>query len=552
MARDDGGLGPDLLSDIFVKGIADAARTGARAAVGPDGDMAAAVDRFEHRVQDATVGRVRRTKHARHQSRSQSAEDRRRSYDDFVVNAEAIARAGEMAQSLLDVVEASANQLAAIITDPASARSALISPLTAGPVATAVATAHVTFTTLVTLIRPLVPVWQTVMMTCQGVDSELSLRARDLGRNIGIAWDASLGATSDSFRALFGLLELPDSALRSVGGAVEYATGWQVAVGQAVGQTVDGIGHGLRGIAREALTDIGVLLTHRVLSDPKALDDPADWLRAASDSVADIDWSERLSLAEIERAAGDYMPDSGSGSHGSIMANLAAAWALSGRSALGTKVYHPNPTQRQQIEEARRSFRARLGHTHPQLTGDYRRARDVSDLFLNAGEIDAMGKNKVSVIRVLVNHGPPKSFTLILPSTQDWYSTSKVPNDLASNIVVMAGADSALLRAGERALRSTLKAHGVNPATAQVMVAGFSQGGITAARFAQRHHKDLGVRHVVTGGSPVGRIPIPDGVTIESYENPDDKVVRMDLKRNRPKGSHTTIYGRARGPKAAD
>jgi poly(3-hydroxybutyrate) depolymerase len=74
-------------------------------------------------------------------------------------------------------------------------------------------------------------------------------------------------------------------------------------------------------------------------------------------------------------------------------------------------------------------------------------------------------------------------------------------------------------------------------AHAPVMVAGFSQGGITAGAFAQDYSSQYNIQQIVTAGAPIGRFDIPSSVHVLSYESTADPVPRLDGTNN-PTGSN--------------
>lgn len=158
---------------------------------------------------------------------------------------------------------------------------------------------------------------------------------------------------------------------------------------------------------------------------------------------------------------------------------------------------------------------------------------DLTDLFYTMGAIDALGQEDQAVIRVLRKDTEPPAFTVVIPSTQDWSPASGVPNDLTGNLNVMTG-DSALLRLADEALANAMRDAGVSdPRSVDVMVSGFSQGGITAGAFAQQFQDKYAIQQVVTIGAPVGQFTgIPQSTNVISYEFADDLVPLLDGREN--------------------
>ena len=173
---------------------------------------------------------------------------------------------------------------------------------------------------------------------------------------------------------------------------------------------------------------------------------------------------------------------------------------------------------------------------------------NVQQLLLSGGQLDAMGHTDEAVIRV-VESGDPNhpTFTLIIPSTQYWAPWgSNDPNDLLGNLNIMMG-HSQLENAANQALSTTMAQYQAAHPTAEVskapvMVAGFSQGGITAGAFAQDYTGQYNIQQVVTAGAPIGRFDIPNSVHVLSYESTADPVPRLDGANNPTTSNWQTIH----------
>ena len=97
-----------------------------------------------------------------------------------------------------------------------------------------------------------------------------------------------------------------------------------------------------------------------------------------------------------------------------------------------------------------------------------------------------------------------------IPGTKIWNlpgDDKGSANDLGANLNAMAGNPTVL----EKGVKDALSQAHVGPHD-PVMLVGHSQGGIVAARTANDFvtSGQYNVTHVVTAGSPIGRIPIPD------------------------------------------
>jgi hypothetical protein len=184
---------------------------------------------------------------------------------------------------------------------------------------------------------------------------------------------------------------------------------------------------------------------------------------------------------------------------------------------------------------------------------------------LNLGD-DEGYPGHVRVIEVPQDHG--SAWIVEISGTQVWDPRAgDNPFDLTTDVRVMAQ-ESTLLAEGVglalgHAQQSSLEAAGraspdhVGPgvdggpatggpaprSTEPVLLAGHSLGGIVAAalasapRFTEAHR----VTHVVTMGSPVGRMPVPAGVEVLSLEHRQDAVPRLDGQTNPDRISWVTV-----------
>ena len=115
-----------------------------------------------------------------------------------------------------------------------------------------------------------------------------------------------------------------------------------------------------------------------------------------------------------------------------------------------------------------------------------------------------------------------------IPGTQDWTplpASTRTPMDLTTNLRAVAGRPTATADAVVQAMRQAGVAAGE-----PVMLAGHSQGGLTAAALAADPavRAEFSVTHVVTAGSPVDGIAVPDEVRVLSLEHTGDLVPALD------------------------
>jgi len=114
-----------------------------------------------------------------------------------------------------------------------------------------------------------------------------------------------------------------------------------------------------------------------------------------------------------------------------------------------------------------------------------------------------------------------------VPGTQSWspLTAAGTPMDLTTNLRAVAGQPTATGAAVVQALRAA----GVRTGE-PVMLAGHSQGGLTAASLAADPavRAEFTLTHVVTAGSPVDGIAVPDDVRVLSLEHTGDLVPALD------------------------
>lgn len=116
------------------------------------------------------------------------------------------------------------------------------------------------------------------------------------------------------------------------------------------------------------------------------------------------------------------------------------------------------------------------------------------------------------------------------------------PWDLTSNVLLSAEQQTLTTRAVARALTDAQRRTG-STGRSRVMLAGHSQGGLTAAAlaadptFRQRH----GVTHVVTSGAPIATLDVPEEVSVLSLEHAEDLVPGLEGQDNPDRESWVTV-----------
>jgi len=154
----------------------------------------------------------------------------------------------------------------------------------------------------------------------------------------------------------------------------------------------------------------------------------------------------------------------------------------------------------------------------------------LSDLVQQNTYTDALGGGDATAIDVkkVVAADGSTHWVVSLPSTQAWEFTGETGamNDRDDNVSLML--DNPLLRTQyERAVRDAMSQAGV-PKGGDVVLTGFSQGGIMAANLASDStfpYKTIGV---VTNGSPIDTFDVPSDVPVYAFQHATDVVPTLD------------------------
>jgi hypothetical protein len=132
-----------------------------------------------------------------------------------------------------------------------------------------------------------------------------------------------------------------------------------------------------------------------------------------------------------------------------------------------------------------------------------------------------------------------------IPGTEDWSPKSgSNPVDLTNNVRLMAGQQTEQ----NEAIRKAMRQAQIQPGE-PVMLAGHSQGGITAASLAAdpATRGEFDITNVYTGGAPIARFDIPDDVHVLSIEHDQDVVPRLDGRPNPDRPGWVTVHRDATG-----
>ncbi|WP_296665198.1 hypothetical protein [Demequina sp.] len=145
------------------------------------------------------------------------------------------------------------------------------------------------------------------------------------------------------------------------------------------------------------------------------------------------------------------------------------------------------------------------------------------------------GDGTVAIETVVGADGRARHLVYI-PGTQDWGVTDANPADLQADLAsVRGGASDAA-----RTVVDAMAAHRIGP-DEPVMLAGHSQGGIVAVVAAAALVDRYRVTHVVTAGSPTGRLALPARVEALHLENTRDVVPGLDGRPNPDSAHRVTV-----------
>lgn len=182
------------------------------------------------------------------------------------------------------------------------------------------------------------------------------------------------------------------------------------------------------------------------------------------------------------------------------------------------------PTDKPEV----RSASAEPGRSPGSLSGLY--AREVA-----AHKGRENGRVRVDAVR-----GPDgrRRYIVYVPAMTDWSMASgRNTTDTATNVQTMAGRESAM----RHVVKEAVKDAGIGPDD-EVMLVGYSQGGIVAASLAAdpEFRRQANVRQMVTVGSPVGRFDV-EGTKVLSIEQDRDVIPALDGSDNPDTRDWTTI-----------
>ncbi|WP_062210130.1 hypothetical protein [Demequina oxidasica] len=166
-----------------------------------------------------------------------------------------------------------------------------------------------------------------------------------------------------------------------------------------------------------------------------------------------------------------------------------------------------------------------------------RQPTGVADVMNGLQEEENRMDGSVS-IETITHADGTHSYLVTIPGTEDWGAKGDNPHDAQANLAAMVEQSTD----AQMAVVDAMRAAGIKPGE-EVMLAGHSQGGINAVALASRPEflDEFNVTHVVTAGSPVGRIALPSSVNVLQLEHNEDLVSGLDAVPNPDTPTRTTV-----------
>jgi hypothetical protein len=159
-----------------------------------------------------------------------------------------------------------------------------------------------------------------------------------------------------------------------------------------------------------------------------------------------------------------------------------------------------------------------------------RNPKSLTDLFHSMDDIMEIGQNDAGVVRVFHRENT-NDFIVLFPETNASFSCSereKNPNNWLTNMKAIQG-DAAILHAYKDVVDNAIKDANIeNSEDANIMLGGFSQGGLLSGLFAQRFQSDYNIEEVVSLGAPISGFLIPEKTNVLSLKYENDPIAFLD------------------------
>ena len=165
--------------------------------------------------------------------------------------------------------------------------------------------------------------------------------------------------------------------------------------------------------------------------------------------------------------------------------------------------------------------------------------RDVEDLYIREANCHLGADSGQVRIEEIVGPDGTVRYIVYVPATTDWSPKSgDNTTDLTTNVQGMAGNDTVM----REMVRQAIADAGIGR-RAEVMLVGYSQGGITAGSLAAdpAFLGDVNVTALMTVGAPVSDFPIDSSIDVLSIEHEQDLVPDLDGGENPAADNWSTI-----------
>ena len=165
--------------------------------------------------------------------------------------------------------------------------------------------------------------------------------------------------------------------------------------------------------------------------------------------------------------------------------------------------------------------------------------RDIEDLYIReASAHRGVDSGQVRIEEITAPDGTTR-YIVYVPATTDWSpEPGDNTTDMTTNVQAMAGNDTVMAEMVRQAI-----AEAKVGSDAEVMLVGYSQGGITAGSLAAdpAFLADVNVTALVTVGAPISDFPVDEGIDVLSIEHEQDLVPDLDGNENPAKDHWSTI-----------
>ena len=165
--------------------------------------------------------------------------------------------------------------------------------------------------------------------------------------------------------------------------------------------------------------------------------------------------------------------------------------------------------------------------------------RDLEDLYVREADRHSGADSGQVRIEEIVGGDGTTRYIVYIPATTDWSAKSgDNTTDMTTNVQGMAGNDTVM----REMVRQAIADAGIG-SNAEVMLVGYSQGGITAGSLAAdpAFLADVNVTALMTVGAPISDFPVDSGVDVLSIEHEQDLVPDLDGNENPASDNWSTV-----------